>query len=75
MKNVFLLVSILSFAACSGNNPKAIADEYCSCRQIEKSQGALQGNKCYEEWDKKYGKVKLNEEQQNTFLKITQECN
>lgn len=66
---------MLFLCACSENSPKAIAEEYCECRQIEKSQGALQGNKCYEEWDKKFGKVNLNEAQQKTFLDITQECN
>jgi hypothetical protein len=75
MKKVFSILSLAMFISCSDNNPNAIAEEYCNCRQIEKSQGALQGNKCYEEWDKKYGEVKLNEEQQNVFLKVTQACN
>ena len=75
MKILFFLITILSFTACSGNNTTEIAEEYCNCRQVEKSEGALQGNKCYEEWDKKYGKVELNEKQQTAFLKITQDCN
>ncbi len=75
MKNIPLLLLLFVLSACSGNNPKAIADEYCNCREIEKNEGALQGNQCYEKWDKKYGEVKLNEEQQKVFLEITQECN
>jgi hypothetical protein len=75
MNKIIPFFLIFFLMACSDNDPNAIAKEYCNCRTIEKSQGALQGNKCYEEWDKKYGDVKLNEEQQNTFLKVTQACN
>lgn len=75
MKVILLAATALIFAACSENNTKEIADAYCNCRQVEKNEGALQGNKCYEEWDKKYGEIELNENQQKSFLKITQDCN
>jgi hypothetical protein len=73
-KTILGLFSI-SMLSCSSNDVKTIANKFCDCRQVEMNQGALQANKCFEEWDKKYGKVSLNESEQNTFLEITKACN
>ncbi len=65
-------------SSCAGNDPKAIASEYCNCREVEANQGALQGNKCFEDWYKKYENVNMNEfseEEQKEYLKTTQDCN
>ena len=78
MKNLLVICLFIFFCSCSGNDHMVIANQYCKCRQIEKDQGALQGNKCFEEWDKKYGKVNLDEftvVEQKEYLKVTQECN
>ena len=73
---IFCLLALL--ISCDGNDHMVVAKQYCNCRQIEKDQGALQGNKCFEEWDKKYGKISLDEftvEEQKEYLKTTQDCN
>ena len=64
-----------SLAGCQSMDVDKIAEEYCSCRTVEQTQGGLQGENCLKEWDKKYGSQKFTETEAKRFQEITLECN
>lgn len=75
LKLSLITLTVMLTTSCIGHDVRKIANEYCECREVEKFQGTLQGTKCIEEWDQKYGKIELNESQQRTLLEILKECN
>ncbi len=65
---------MLSFAACTSASAEEIANEWCECKKIEMHQSSLQGEQCFQEWDKKYGKLEFNDQQVAKFNETVKAC-
>lgn len=69
-----IALTLLSFASCVSPSVDKLASEFCECRNIEKHQSSLQGDQCFQEWDKKYGKIRLNDQEIIKFNELIMEC-
>lgn len=60
--------------SCVSPSIEKLADEFCNCREIQKSQSNLQAEQCIEEWTKKYGKLRFDEEEEKKFNQLISNC-
>ncbi|WP_258541017.1 hypothetical protein [Parvicella tangerina] len=74
MKLLIYSAFIFVFASCVSTNAEQIAEDWCECKKIEIHQSSLQGEQCFQEWDKKYGKLEFNDQQVAKFNEIIKEC-
>lgn len=78
MRKYFIILPFgLTLSSCvspSVEKLEKLANEFCECRTIEKNQSSLQGEQCFQEWDKKYGKMELSEKESIKFNKLIQAC-
>lgn len=71
---ILILITVI-FSSCSNPNPEKIANEFCNCRNIEAQNGPVQGEQCFNDWDRKYGKLRFSEAEMTIFKTITITCN
>lgn len=71
---IYLLVAT-SLISCGGASPEKIANDFCECRKIEEHQSSTKGEQCFQEWEKKYGKIELKGQDRTKFDEIINECN
>jgi len=75
LKYISIAMLSVMFVSCSSPDADKIANEFCHCRDIEAQSGPVQGEQCFNDWDRKYGKVRLSEAEMNVFKTITINCN
>ena len=78
MKEIIYSSSVIltiMFMGCSSPGADKIANEFCHCRDIEAQNGPVQGEQCFNDWDRKYGKVRLSDAEMTIFKTITINCN
>ncbi len=69
-----VMVSVM-LVGCFSPDADKIANEFCHCRDIEAQNGPVQGEQCFNDWDRKYGKVRLSDAEMTIFKTITINCN
>ncbi|MCB9189846.1 MAG: hypothetical protein H6599_11275 [Flavobacteriales bacterium] len=73
-KLIIFMPVILVISSCVSPSVEKLAEEFCECREIQKNQSSLQGEQCIDEWDKKYGKMRLSKENEAKFAQLISDC-
>ena len=73
-KLILVLPTVILMVSCVSPSVEKLADEFCECRTIQQQQSSLQGEQCFQEWDKKYGKMRLNDQEELKFKQLISQC-
>jgi len=74
MRTLLFLIPLLTLLISCSQDIEKIANEWCECKEKEFFQGKVQGEQCFEEWNKKYQDVEVTADQRPVWDKITLEC-